>query len=123
MHTFFEDLKIWASEVNNMQSNTDSADQSILIGLLSSECSDYFCSKFYHSVCIYLAVSNNGDNDKCSSYFWSLWYASDRAGQCMQLWIRERHSYDPDIYFRMEVLRNYRNNDTIFDYIHNAKTL
>jgi hypothetical protein len=64
-----------------MQSDHHHTDKNLPTGLISIKNGDYFHGKLADSICLHLAVLDNGHNDKLVAYFWCLRNAFDGFSQ------------------------------------------
>jgi hypothetical protein len=64
-----------------MQSSHNYSDQDLFVGVFSFEDGHNFFGKLIDSVCLHLAVLDNGNHDKFVTDFWSVRNAFDSAGQ------------------------------------------
>ncbi len=104
MCIFIENIKVWFGQIDSMQSNHHHSHQNLFAGIFSLKDGNHFYSKFIDSVCLHLAVLDNGDYDKFVANFWSFGNAFDSAGQFDKLWGGKRTSHFVDFSIRLETL-------------------
>ncbi len=87
-----------------MQSSHNYSDQDLFVGVFSFEDGNNFYGKLIDSVCLHLAVLDNGNHDKFVADFWSVRNAFDSAGQFDKLRGGKRTSHSVDFSIRLETL-------------------